>query len=36
MIPRHLHPLFWDVKLEDFNPATYPDYTIARILELGD
>jgi len=36
MIPRHLHPLFWDVNLHNFNPAAYPDYTIARVLELGD
>lgn len=36
MIPRHLHPLFWDVNLDNFNPAAYPDYTIARVLELGD
>ncbi len=36
MIPRHLHPLFWDVNLDDFNPAAYPDYTIARVLEIGD
>ncbi len=36
MIPQHLHPLFWDVNLGNFNPTAYPDYTIARILELGD
>jgi hypothetical protein len=36
MIPKHLQPLFWDVNLANFNPAAYPDYTIARILELGD
>jgi hypothetical protein len=36
MIPQHLHPLFWDVNLDTFNPAAYPDYTIARVLELGD
>ena len=36
MIPQHLHPLFWDVNLDTFNPGLYPDYTIARILELGD
>jgi hypothetical protein len=28
--------LFWDVNLDDFAPKAYPDYTIARILELGD
>ena len=36
MIPQHLHPLFWDLNLDNFNPAAYPDYTIARVLELGD
>ncbi len=36
MIPKHLHPLFWDVRLDDFNPGGYPEYTIGRILELGD
>ena len=36
MIPQHLHPLFWDINLDNFNPAAYPDYTIARVLELGD
>ncbi len=36
MIPQHLHPLFWDVNLDSFAPAAYPDYTIARILEYGD
>ena len=36
MIPQHLHPLFWDVNLANFNPAAYPDYTIARVLEIGD
>ena len=36
MIPRHLHALFWDVNLDNFNPAAYPGYTIARVLELGD
>jgi hypothetical protein len=28
--------LFWDVKLDNFNSAAYPDYAIARVLELGD
>lgn len=36
MIPQHLHSLFWDVNVAGFNPANYPDYTLARILELGD
>jgi len=36
MIPQHLHHLFWDVKLDGFNPTAFPDYSIARVLELGD
>lgn len=36
MIPKHLHPLFWDVNLDNFNPSAHPDYTITRVLELGD
>ncbi len=36
MIPQHLHPLFWDVNLANFNPAAYPGYSIARVLEVGD
>jgi len=24
------------VNLDNFNPAAYPDYAIARVLELGD
>jgi len=36
MIPQHLHPLFWDVNLDNFNPTAFPDYALARVLELGD
>lgn len=36
MVPKELHPLFWDVNLLEFNPMAYPDYTISRILEYGD
>ena len=36
MIPRNLRPLFWDVKWETFDAHSFPDYTIARILEYGD
>ena len=36
MIPQHLHLLFWDVNLNNFNPGAHPEYTIGRILELGD
>jgi hypothetical protein len=36
MIPKHLETFFWDVRVADFNPKLYPEYTIARILELGN
>lgn len=36
MIPRYLRSLFWDVDCETFDPTSFPDYTIARILEYGD
>ena len=36
MIPSNLRTLFWDVDLDSFNPAIYPDYTIFRVLEYGD
>lgn len=36
MIPQKLRALFWDVKWPVFDPAAFPDYTIARILEYGD
>ena len=36
MIPKHLNPVFWDVDLDNFDPASYPDHTIARVLEIGD
>lgn len=36
MIPRNLRALFWDVNWETFDPFSYPDYTIARLLEFGD
>ncbi len=35
-VPTHLNHLFWDVRVETFDPRKYPAYTIARILELGD
>jgi hypothetical protein len=28
--------LFWDTNLATFNPSAHPDYTIFRVLELGD
>ena len=36
MIPSDLQSLFWDADLENFTPKAYPDYTIFRVLELGD
>ena len=36
MIPQELHPLFCDINVDAFEPACYPDYTIARVLEHGD
>lgn len=36
MIPSTLAPLFWDIRLDQFDPLAYPDYTIFRILEFGD
>jgi len=36
MIPRNLRPLFWDVRVEDFDPRAWPEYTIFRVLEYGD
>ncbi len=36
MLPDELHPLSWDVNCDTFDPLAYPEYTIGRILELGD
>ena len=36
MIPNQLHTLFWDIDVASFDPSAYPDYTIFRVLELGD
>jgi hypothetical protein len=36
VIPQRLRPFFWDVNVAQFDPQAYPDYTIARILEIGD
>lgn len=35
-IPIHLNHLFWDVRVDSFDPFKYPAYAISRILELGD
>jgi hypothetical protein len=36
MIPPSVRRFFWDTNPESFDPAAYPTYTIARILEYGD
>ena len=36
MIPSYLHTFFWEIRVSDFDPKMYPEYTIARILELGN
>ncbi|MBI4469445.1 MAG: hypothetical protein HY650_09015 [Acidobacteria bacterium] len=36
MVPRELRALFWDTNLDHFDPQSFPDYVIARVLELGD
>ena len=36
MVPQYLRPFFWDIKVDEFDPISYPEYTIFRILEFGD
>lgn len=36
MIPQEISIFFWDIDTNTFKPTDYPDYTIFRILELGD
>jgi len=36
MIPEYLQTLFWDTNLENFDPLSFPAYTIGRILEYGN
>lgn len=36
MLQESFRPLFWDVDLTTFNPAEFPQYTIERVLELGN
>ena len=35
MIPNSLRAFFWDIDTNSFDPHAHPEYTIARILELG-
>jgi hypothetical protein len=36
MIVNHLRSFFWDIDIDNFDPQSYPRYTIARLLEYGD
>ncbi len=36
MIPQNLRALFWDVDPEQFEPRSWPGYSILRVLEYGD
>jgi hypothetical protein len=36
MIPEYLRSFFWDIKADEFDPVSHPDYAIARVLEYGD
>jgi len=36
MVPQHLRAFFWDTNLDNFDPVSYPQHTIARVLEFGN
>jgi len=36
MIPKEIRAFFWDADLETFDPVSYPQYTLGRLLEFGD
>ncbi len=36
MIPENLRPFFWDIDPESFEPRSYLEYTVGRILEHGN
>lgn len=36
MLPHAVRRLFWDIDTATFEPTAFPQYTIERILELGD
>ena len=36
MVPAVVRKLFWDIDADAFDPAAFPQYTIERVLELGD
>lgn len=35
-LPENLNTLFWDINVQNFYPVDYPEYSISRILEIGD
>lgn len=35
-IPPYLRSFFWDINTDNFDPASYPEYTIFRLLEYGN
>lgn len=36
MVPDSLRTLFWDTRIDEFEPAAHPRYTIRRVLEHGN
>jgi hypothetical protein len=36
MITQYLRTLFWDINVDNFDPLSFPTYTIGRVLEYGD
>jgi hypothetical protein len=36
MMPESARRLFWDIDTATFAPEAFPQYTIERVLELGD
>jgi len=36
MVPQRLRAFFSDTNLDNFDPVSYPHYTIARLLEYGN
>ena len=35
-MPQYLYTLFWNTNIENFDPLSFPTYTIGRILEYGN
>ncbi len=36
MVPEKLRGFFWDIDTDNFDPSAHPEYTILRLLEIGD